>query len=66
MTLDQAKAKVAQTNPQAVFIEYPDARGAYQILDFTYSDEVRAVIGAFDDFCLGEELTDIDGNVWNY
>lgn len=46
MTLDQAKAFVARNNPNAVWVEVFD--DLYEVRDFTYSDELRAVIFEFD------------------
>lgn len=65
MTLDQAKRKVAVSNPDAIFVATAWFKGepdSFEIWDFTYSDEVRSRIGYYD--CVTEALTHPDGDVW--
>lgn len=50
MNKQEAKAKVLQSNPGAVFTE--NEFGDFDAFDFTYSDEVRAKIYEFDN-CFG-------------
>ena len=65
MTLDEAKQYVASNgNPAAVFVEDPACKGYYRVMDFTYSDEVRAVIYVYDD--VTSTLEDIDGTECPY
>lgn len=47
MTNQQAKEFIRKTNPCAVFVE--DQHGSFQAFDFTYSEEVRAMIFEYDD-----------------
>lgn len=51
MTLEEAKIEIAKENPDAIFEEV--VPGYYVISDFTYSDELRAIIAEFDD-CFGD------------
>lgn len=55
MNLAQAKAEVAKTNPDAVWVATSTFEGKpdlFDIFDFTYSDEIRAKIYEFD-CCFG-------------
>jgi len=51
MNLQEAKLEIAKENPDAIFVEV--AKGYFEIQDFTYSNEVRAVIAEYDD-CFDE------------
>ena len=51
-------------NPAAVFVEDARCPGYFRVADFTYSDEVRAVIYYYDD--VTGTLVDIDGTELPY
>lgn len=51
MNVEQAKAYVAKTNPNAVWVvtsTFKDEPDTYDVFDFTYSDEIRAKIFEYD------------------
>ena len=57
MNLEQAKAKVAETNPNACWVATSFFKGqpdTFDTLDNTYSDEVKARIFQYD--CCTEAL----------
>ena len=51
MTIYEAKEKVNETNPNAIWVissYYNGNPDSYDVFDFTYSDEVKARIYQFD------------------
>ena len=56
MNLNQAQSKVAQTNPNAVWVVTSTFKGqpdTFKVMDYTYTDEFRVCINEFD-VCTGD------------
>lgn len=62
VNLEAAKAIVAKSNPDAIFVAHDYCPGLFRIMDFTYTTEFRVQIGEYDDV-FGEAYHS-EGNIW--